>query len=55
MKWLSGKQKKHKILTLFAALVLAVIVAGPASAADKINIAWGGSTPGGRQTGPRKM
>ena len=47
MKWLFGKQKKHKILTLFAALVLAVIVAGPATAADKINISWGGSTPGG--------
>ncbi len=47
MKWLFGIKKKHKRLTLCMALGLALLVAGPATAADKINISWGGSTPGG--------
>ena len=47
MKWLFGIRKKQSPLTLCTALVLAVLVAGPATAAEKINISWGGSTPGG--------
>ena len=47
MRWLKQMKKKHRIFAFSTVLVLAILVASPATAQDKINISWGGSTPGG--------
>jgi len=41
------KTKTHRLATLCAVLLLTLVLAGPGVAADKMNISWGGSTPGG--------
>ncbi|MDF1591046.1 MAG: TAXI family TRAP transporter solute-binding subunit [Desulfobacterales bacterium] len=47
MKWLSGKSKQHKGLLLVAVLAMVLLLAGPVAAQEKMNISFGGSTPGG--------
>lgn len=45
MKWLLGEKKKQKWLTMGAVLALVLMMAGPSQA--KMNISFGGSSPGG--------
>ena len=47
MKWLSGKSKQHKRMSLGVILALVLVLAGPVAAQEKMNISFGGSTPGG--------
>jgi len=47
MKWLSGKSKQHYGILLGMVLALVLILTGPVSAQQKMNISFGGSTPGG--------
>ena len=47
MTWLFRKQKTYRLLIVGVTLALAFVVAGPVAAQQKMNIAWGGSTPGG--------
>jgi len=47
MKWLSGKSKQHDGILLGVVLALVLVLAGPVAAQEKMNISFGGSTPGG--------
>jgi len=45
MKWLSGKSKQHRGLSLGVVLALVLMLTGPVAAQEKMNISFGGSTP----------
>ena len=47
MRWLFENRNRPGIRTFSAALVLALLVAAPVAGQDKLNISFGGSTPGG--------
>ncbi len=47
MKWLCRKEWQHNMITLGAVAALTILMAVPGTAQDKMNISFGGSTPGG--------